>query len=178
MQKVLTRMVALMLAVSLLVGSSLAPQSVLAQTPSQSDIRITITESFIAYLLETQLDDALEDMPIPLENPRVDLKPDNKIDLTVLTVLQGLGSIEPTITIGLAVEGNRLLVTLETLTNRGVSMPMTMPLLAGQIGPVQEGLQATVDEALAGLTESAGLAISGIRTTDTLITIYMSAVQQ
>jgi hypothetical protein len=177
MPKVFTRIASLMLAVTLLVGSFLAPQAALAQATPPSDIRITVTESFIGYMLETQLSESLDDMPIPLENPRINLRPDNKVDLTVRTVLQGLGTIEPTITIGLAVQGDRLLVTLETLTNRGVSMPMTMPLLAGQIGPVQEMLQAQVDEALAGLSESAGVAISGIRTTDTLITIYLRAAQ-
>lgn len=175
MRNLFSRIVMLMLAVGLLVGSSLTPQPALAQETATSDIRITITESFIAHMLTTPpVQEMLAGLPTPVQNPRLDLKSGNQLDLTINTVLPPpFGETDLTLTISLAVANSDLTLTIETLTIRGASLPANNPLLAGQIAPIQEQIQTAASDGLAGLTESAGLELAGLSTTDTLIMVAL-----
>jgi hypothetical protein len=179
MRNLLTRIVILMLAVGLLAGTSLTPQSAVAQT-TPSAIRITITESFINHMLTTPMvTDVLAGLPTPVEIRGLNILPDNRLDLTVFTALPPpFGATELTLTIALAAANQDLTLTIETLTIRGASLPASNPLLAGQIAPIQAQIQTAASDALAGLADSAGLVLSGINTSETLITIQMSATQE
>ncbi|MEZ4636993.1 MAG: hypothetical protein R2873_16660 [Caldilineaceae bacterium] len=176
MRNLRTRIVVLFLAASLLLGPSLAPQQALAQS---SDIRITITEDFVSYILtQPMVTDVLATLPTPVENPRINVKPDNKIDLTIFTELPPpFGATELTLTLGMTAANGDLTVTIETLTIRGASLPANNPLLAPQIAPIQEQIQSAVSDGLAGLGDSAGLQLSGFSTTETLIIVEMSSVE-
>ncbi len=180
MRNLLTRIVITTLAVGLLVGTSLSPQTAVAQTTSSSAIRVTVTESFISYMLTTPtVQDIVAGLPTPVEIRGIDFKPDNRIDLTVFTELPApFGATELTLTIALAAANDDLTLTIETLTVRGASLPANNPLLAPQIAPIQEQMQTAASDGLAGLADSAGLVLSGIRTTDTLIIVEMSGVQE
>jgi hypothetical protein len=159
-----------MLAMGLLASVSLNPKPTLAQT---GDIRVTITEDFISYLLETQLAGALEGQQMQIENPQIDLKPDSQINLTIGTTVPILGNIEPTISIGVAVANNQIDLTIGNIALNGATVPAAM--LAGQIGPIEQMAEEQANQALADLSESAGLTLSDIRTTETLITIYLQS---
>jgi hypothetical protein len=179
MRHLLTRIVILMLAVGLLAGTSLTPQTAVAQTAPPSDIRITITESFINHILTTPMvTDITAGLPTPVEIRGLNLLPENRLDLTVFTELPApFGATELTLTIALTAADQDLTVTIETLTIRGASLPANNPLLAGQIAPIQQQIQTAASDGLAGLAESAGLTLSGISTTETLIAVYMSATE-
>jgi hypothetical protein len=180
MRHLLTRIVILMLAVCLLAGTSLTPQTAVAQTTPPSDIRITITESFINHMVTTPtVTDITAGLPTPVEIRGINILTNNRLDLTVFTTLPApFGATELTLTIALVAAAGDLTLTIETLTIRGASLPANNPLLAGQIMPIQEQIQSAASDGLAGLADSAGLELSGIRTTDTLITIFMSAAQE
>jgi len=174
MRNLRTRIVVLILAVGLLVGPSLTPRQALAQSDA---IRITITESFVSHILTTPaVTDVLATLPTRVENPRIDIKPDNKINLSIFTELPPpFGETDLTLTLGIAAANGTLTINIETLTIRGASLPANNPLLAPQIAPIQDQIQTAVTDGLAGLSDSAGLTISGFSTTETLIVVSMAA---
>lgn len=175
MRTLVSRFVALMLAVGLLAGIAPTAPAALAQTTPDSDIRITITEDFISHLLETQLASALEGQQMQIENPRIDIKPGSQIDLTLATTVPLLGNVEPTISIEIAINNNQLDLTFGTIKISGATVPAAM--LGGQIAPIEQMAEEQGNQALADLAESAGIELAGITSTETLLTIYLRTAE-
>ena len=172
MRKILTRTVTLILAAMLLINT---PSALLAQTAPDAGLRVTISEEFIAYLLETQLADALEGQEMQIENPRLDIRPNQQLALTIATNLPPLGDVEPTITIDLDITDNHLDMSIVGIALQGLQVPAT--LVQGQIGPIEQMAEEQANSALADLAESAGIEVVGIRTTERLLTIYLRSAE-
>ena len=172
MRRALTRVVTLLLAATLLMSTSSALS---AQTAPEAGLRVTITEEYIAYLLETQLADALEGQAMQIENPRVDIRPNQQLALTIATNLPPLGDVEPTITISIDIADNQLDMTIEGIALQGLQVPAG--LVQGQIDPIEQMAEDQANAALADLAESAGIELVGIRTTERLLTIFLDAAE-
>jgi hypothetical protein len=166
-------LVVLILSISML----LVPAAALAQeeTPELpvGDFRLVIKEEFILEQLETQIMPfigSLSAYGLTLEDPELDLRDGNVIDISITTELP-MGnrtlSVRPTISIGLAVEDNQLSLIIEGISLQGLALPAA--LLGPQIEAFQEQAEIQINEALFSIERLSGISLAYIGTTEDLL---------
>lgn len=177
MRTLLSRFLVLALSLGLLTGSLLPASPALAQQ-SSAELSITITDGYVAYLLETQLPpELLEGQAVPLENPRLGFAPGGVLLLTVNTEIAPFGPVEPTITINVAVANNTLSVDIETISLSGLVVPAAILAAGGfDVTEIESLIQDQANDALAGLAGDLGIQLVGIDTTNATLTIHLSSV--
>lgn len=139
------------------------------------DFRLVFRESFLLEQLETQVLPYISGFSagdLFVENPAIDLRPDNVIDISADTEL-ALGDnilpLRPTISMSIAAEENRISLTIEAVTVQGVRLPAA--LLASQLQPLQDLAEEQINFALTQAADVASLELVRIETTEDLIAL-------
>ena len=132
-----------------------------------------IKEEFILEQLETQVLPLLGNLSafgLVLEDPSIDLRDDNVIDVSVTTELP-VGNtpltVRPTVSIGVAAAENQLSLTIEGVSLEGLALPAT--LLGPQIETFQETAEIQINEALIAVERLGGISLAYIATTEDLL---------
>jgi hypothetical protein len=165
--------VVLLLSMSML----LAPTTAIAQAQIPElpvgDFRLVIKEEFILEQLETQVIPFLGNLSaygLTLEEPEINLRDGNVIDISVTTELP-MGnrtlSVRPTISIGLTAEDNQLSLTIEGISLQGLALPAT--LLGPQVEAFQDQAEMQINQALIAIERLGGISLAYIGTTEDLL---------
>jgi hypothetical protein len=137
------------------------------------DFRIVIRESFLLEQMETQFQPILNNLPsygIPLEEPAINLLPDNRIAVSATTQVPFLNrpvTVRPTVTIALAAENNRMSLEIESVNLEGIALPAA--LIAPQIEGIQTQLETQINLVLEQFSRIFELELVGIGTTEDLL---------
>lgn len=166
-----------LIVVLLVIGSLLAPPAALAQEEIPElpvgDFRLIIKEEFILQQLETQvlpLLGSLSAFGMPLEDPSIDLRDDNVIDVSITTELpvgNATLTVRPTVSIGVVAAENQLSLTIEGVSLEGLALPAT--LLGPQIETFQGEAERQINEALVAVERLGGVSLAYIATTEDLL---------
>jgi hypothetical protein len=166
-------MIVLLLGIILL----LTPSAVTAQEESPDlpvgDFRLVIKEEFILEQLETQVLPLLGNLSafgLTLQDPSIDLRNDNVIDVSVTTDLpvgNNTLTVRPTVSIGVAAAENQLSLTIEGVSLEGLALPAS--LLGPQIESFQEAAEIQINEALIAVERLGGISLAYIATTEDLL---------
>jgi hypothetical protein len=132
------------------------------------DLRIEIEESFLANLLADQLATPglipeQEGLDVVLEEPMVDLVPENEVRLTVTLDLDVYGiavAARPTIGVRITAEDGNLLVSAAGVALGDVNFPLDA--VADQLAPVEEQVRVGLAGALQGVTDATGLQVKSV----------------
>lgn len=165
--------VVLLLSISmLLVPTAAIAQEEIPELPV-GDFRLILKEEFILNQLETQVLPFLGNLSaygLTLEDPEIDLRDGNRIDISVTTELP-VGnrtlSVRPTISIGLAAEDNQMSLTIEGISLQGLALPAT--LLGPQVETFQEQAEIQINQALIAIERLGGISLAYIGTTEDLL---------
>jgi hypothetical protein len=166
-------LVVLLLSISMV----MAPSTVTAQegTPELpvGDFRLVIKEEFILEQLETQVIPfigSLSAYGLTLEDPAINLRDDNLIDISVTTELP-VGNrtltVRPTISIAVAAAENQLTMVIEGVSLEGLALPAT--LLGPQVESFQEQAEVQINQALLAVERLGGISLAYIGTTEDLL---------
>ncbi len=172
-QAILTILTMLLLAGAPAGGVQSAP-------PAQSvvpdgDFRITIREDFIIEQMTGQFQPFLTSLSVggmPIEEPAIDLRPDNRIDVSATTVVPFLNTdvtVRPTITVAIFVEENQMQFSVETISLEGVALPGN--LITPQIEELQQQVQGRINEGLSDMARLFGVELVDIITTEEVMMI-------
>lgn len=178
MQAVSFRIRRLLLVMIVFLGAQMIAQpAALAQEElpdvPEGDFRLVVKEAFIIEQMEGQFRSLINNLSaygIPMEEPVIDLRPGNKIDVSATTELP-LGnrtlSVRPTVTIALAAEDNQMTLSIESVSLEGLALPAS--LIAPQIEGIQEQLQTQINSALRSAARLGGLELVAIGTTEEVL---------
>lgn len=158
-------------------------QSAAAPTPlpvDQSegvDLRIEIAESFLANVLADQLATPglipeQEGLEVVIEEPAVDLVPEDQVRLTLSLDLDVYGitvAARPTIGVRIAAEDGAVIVEAAGVALGDVNFPLDA--VADQLAPVEEQVRVGLAGALQGVTDATGLQVKSVVIADD--TLYL-----
>lgn len=159
---------------SWLAPSSLHAQEITTDVPV-GDFRLLFKEEFILEQIETQLApfaEGLTVMGMPLSDPSVDFRENNRIDVSVTTELPFGGNpvtVRPTVTVAMTATNNQIEIAIEGVSLEGLALPPA--LLGAQLEPIQAQAQTRINEALVAVERLLGLELAYIGTTEDLLIV-------
>ena len=168
--------VSLLVSVLLVLGVSTAAnaQDGVPEMP-QGDFRVVFTEAFLVEQLETQIAPFIDNLSaygFTISDPEIDLRDDNRIDVTVTTDVP-LGSrtltVRPTVTVALSAADNEMSIAIEEISMEGLSLPTS--LLGEQLETVQAEGQVQINELLTIVERLGGIELAYVGITEDLLVL-------
>lgn len=140
-------------------------------------VRITVAETYVDAQLEKQLDQMgpLSNQPnvqVELQDPDLDLLPENVADLTATVAVRFYGiffSLRPTASVSFGVEDDQVAVSVDRIAIGNVGLPLG--LVAPQLDAFETNVRQQLAVALQQVREATDLRLTTITTTEESLTL-------
>ncbi len=142
-------------------------QLLLAQTPNNADMSVTLSERFLNKQIIKGIPNTGE-----ISNAQLDLHAGDLADVTATVQVNRLLTVQPKISVKLAVQNGRIVIEVQRVDVGGIGIPDS--LIQAQVAQLKQTAEEELNKQFAELEKSTGLKLHSLSTTENSLTLYFA----